>query len=544
MLTDTLSSRARDWSLWLTRQPSVTGSAGEQALPGLLREKITATPALHEATCWLIEAEGDPLDRACLAVLVRGSGRETVLLTGHFDTVSVADYGDLAALATEPEALTAALLARLAEPVTPAEHRAKADLESGDFLPGRGLLDMKSGLGAGLAALEAFATMPERAGNLLFVAVPDEEVNSVGARALADALPQLQRDHDIELVAAINLDAIADDGDGSLGRAIALGSTGKLLLTAFVVGQPSHACYPFSGVNAAALCAALAQEMEWNPALADKAQGQTGMPPTLLSLKDGKAGYDVTTPETAFAIWNALSLGRGAEETFATFRALVDAATERFAEQLAERQQAVMGNVETALLQKAMVIEAATLFGLARSDPAMATTLESLAQKLATDGHSLHEQCRQLTEAAWRQSGLRGPAVVIGLGSLPYPAVALGDDRQSARLRDELEAARDRAVSRTGQSIRIEAFFQGISDMSFLGQANFADVHFIAANTPAWLSGVRWSGQVCNLPTINIGPWGRDYHTPLERLHTPYAFNVLPGLVLETALGVLGKQAQ
>ncbi|MGL4973791.1 MAG: M20/M25/M40 family metallo-hydrolase, partial [Bosea sp. (in: a-proteobacteria)] len=442
----------------------MTGSAGEQVLPDLLREKIAATPALSEATCWLIEAEGDPLKRACLAVLVRGSGRETVLLTGHFDTVSVADYGDLAALATEPEVLTAALLTRLTEPVTPAEHRAKVDLESGDFLPGRGLLDMKSGLGAGLATLEAFAAMPERAGNLLFVAVPDEEVNSVGARALADALPQLQRDHDIELVAAINLDAIADDGDGSHGRAIALGSTGKLLLTAFVVGQPSHACYPFSGVNAATLGAALAQEVEWSPALADTAQGQVGMPPTLLSLKDGKAGYDVTTPETAFLIWNALSFGRGAEETFATFRGLVDSATERFAEQLAERQQAVMGAAEAVPLHKAMVIESATLFGLAKSDPATGALLDALAQQLPAEGHSLPEQCRQLTEAAWRHSGLRGPAVVIGLGSLPYPAVALGDDRQGTRLKKALEAARDKAVSRSGQSIRIEPFFQGISD--------------------------------------------------------------------------------
>jgi arginine utilization protein RocB len=176
---------------------------------------------------------------------------------------------------------------------------------------------------------------------------------------------------------------------------------------------------------------------------------------------------------------------------------------------------------------------------LAKSDPAAAAALDVLAKRLAAEGHSLPAQCCQLTEAAWRHSGLRGPAVVIGLGSLPYPAVALGDDPKSARLRKALEAARDRAVSRTNQSIRIEPFFQGISDMSFLGQANVADVPFIAANTPAWNYGVRWSGQVCNLPTINIGPWGRDYHTPLERLHTPYAFDVLPRLVLDTAMGVL-----
>ena len=34
---------------------------------------------------------------------------------------------------------------------------ALADFESGDFLPGRGLLDMKAGLAAGIAAMEAYA---------------------------------------------------------------------------------------------------------------------------------------------------------------------------------------------------------------------------------------------------------------------------------------------------------------------------------------------------------------------------------------------------
>jgi arginine utilization protein RocB len=125
------------------------------------------------------------------------------------------------------------------------------------------------------------------------------------------------------------------------------------------------------------------------------------------------------------------------------------------------------------------------------------------------------------------------------IGSLPYPAVALSAHARAMRLKQALEAARNETVARSGQSIRIEPFFQGISDMSFLGEADVADASFIAANTPAWTSGVCWSGQVGGVPTINVGPWGRDYHTPLERLHTPYAFDVLPELVLRTALAVL-----
>ena len=68
----------------------------------------------------------------------------------------------------------------------------------------------------------------------------------------------------------------------------------------------------------------------------------------------------------------------------------------------------------------------------------------------------------------------------------------------------------------------------------------------IAANTPAWGQGIRWPATRATLgvPAINIGPWGRDYHTPLERLHTGYAFELLPDLVLATAMAVLGDDAR
>ncbi len=114
-----LTSRTRDWALWLTQQPSVTGSEGERILPVRLRERIDSIPALARAATWLIPVSDDPLGRSCLAVLVRGKGDEAVLLTGHFDTVSTDDYGSLAHLATGPLPLRDALLEQLADAATP-----------------------------------------------------------------------------------------------------------------------------------------------------------------------------------------------------------------------------------------------------------------------------------------------------------------------------------------------------------------------------------------------------------------------------------------
>ena len=534
-----MAASARDWAVWLTQQPSVTGTAGEQALPGKLAEQVRASSLLAGCDIWLIPAPNDPLERACLAVLARGTGAETVLLTGHFDTVNVADYGDLAPLATEPDALHGALLKRLADPATAGEALARADLESGHFLPGRGLLDMKAGLAAGLAATEAFMADPARQGNILFVAVPDEEVTSVGARALAAALPAICRERGIDVVAVVNLDCIGDIGDGTIGRAVALGSVGKLLPTAFVVGVPTHASHPFQGVNAGALAGALAGRIEWATELADSHGGQPGIPPTLLSLKDSKTHYDVTTPDAAFVTWNALTLRRSAGEVMDRFEALVRETVLRFSTDLASRRMAVTG--ASGALPDIAVLRASGLLAEAAKAGA-GPMLDALGQSLAAQGLSLPDQNQRLTEAAWQASGRRGAAVIIGFGSLPYPSVLVSDSKSARRLLEAVEEARQRAVARNGESIAVTPFFPGISDMSFLGEADISDVAVMAANTPAWTGGVRWGGEVGGVPTINIGPWGRDYHTPLERLHMPYAFGTLPALLLDIVL-TLGRSA-
>ncbi len=529
-----LAARARDWAIWLTEQPSVTGSIGEQELPLRLQARIRQILAFDSCETWLIPAPNDLLNRACFALLVPGRGAETVLLTGHFDTVTTDDYGDLTDLATQPEALREALLARLATSTSPAEALARSDLESGEFLPGRGLLDMKAGLAAGLAAAETFALDPERQGNLLFVAVPDEEVNSVGARALAAALPGLQKEKGLNVRAAINLDCIGDIGDGSTGRAVALGSVGKLLLTALIVGLPSHASHPFQGLNAGVLAAAIATRIEWAPELTG---GRPGVPPVLLSLKDNKQRYDVTTPEMSFATWNVLTQGRGAAEMMAAFEQLVGEALVSFLAESTRRRAAITGQTEDA--PAVPVIHTSQLIQEALGIAGGAERLNALGLELQRLGLSLLDQNERLTQEAWRLTGRTGPCVILGYGSLPYPAVRISQEPGAVQFLAAIEAARHRAVDRSGESITFTSFFPGISDMSFIGEASTADLGLISANTPAWATGLRWPGEVGGVPIVNIGPWGRDYHTPLERVHQRYAFQTLPPFLLDAVQSFL-----
>jgi arginine utilization protein RocB len=540
------------WALALTAVPSVSRTEDEAALPARLVGMLRARPAFAgrpEDVFELPVPDGLP-GLACVGALFRGEGPRTVVLTGHFDTVHVEDYGDLKPLALDAVALKAALVERLRRDAsTERERRALADLEGPDFLPGRGLLDMKGGLAAGLAVAERFAARPGRRGNLLFLAVPDEEVNSAGARAAAAALPAVAERFGLSIEAAVNLDAIADDGDGREGRAVALGTVGKLLPSALVVGRAVHAAFAHRGFGACAIAGALAAEVEWAPELAERTGGdEAGFEPefapgpTLLGMKDGKRGYDVTTPERVWMYWNASVHRRGPAAVMDAMGRLAARAAAALAEGLDARRRAVFGEGAGPLPPVPVLrFEDLRREAEARS-PDAAAALAAAAREAAAAGLDLPEQCRIVTERAWDLSGRAGPAVVLGFASMPYLPASLGEDEASARLaRAAAEAAAETGAAH-GAPVRLVRFFPGISDMSFLGQADEAAIRVVADNTPAWGAGIPWpAGRALGgIPIVNAGPWGRDYHTPLERIHTPYGFGVLPELIAGIVDRVLG----
>ncbi|RVD53429.1 MAG: M20/M25/M40 family metallo-hydrolase [Mesorhizobium sp.] len=536
-----LPACAERWALALTERRSVTGSEDEASFGPWLAGKLRQETAFRHAEIWTIEVEpGD--GRHCVAMLLRGGGRATVVLTGHYDTVTTRDYGELEELATRPGLLTPALGKTLATAETAAARRARVDFASGEFLAGRGLLDMKAGLAAGLAVCTQFAESINPAGNIFFLAVPDEENNSAGARRAAQALPTIADECQLEFAAAINLDAIADDGDGSKGRIIALGTVGKLLPTAYVVGVPAHSGFPLNGLNAATLAAAIATRVEWAPELTDQSRSEPGTPASLLSIRDGKAGYDVTTPASAYASFNVLSYRRTPGEVFDRFEQLCAQAASTCLGAL--KQRLGPGNEPAAI----DVVDNIALYRYEavadRLDGKAISRVGALGASLAASELSLPEQCRLVIEEAWRLSRLSGPAVVIGFGSIPYLPTNLSQTPAARRLRAIAGDIAANADGLYGCTIACADYFAGISDMSFFGEAAESSLDVVARNTPMWSDGVRWPAHrgLANIPTINIGPWGRDYHTPLERLHTGYAFSVLPRVLSQTCRALLNAE--
>ena len=484
-------SRTGELSIEMTRWPSVTESDGEAEFSGRLMALLGATPYFqkHPDNLLALDSHGSPARQNVLA-LVRGKGRRCLVLAGHFDTVSIANYSSLISLACEPEALTQALIDELAAKArNSAEDKALADLMTGDFLAGRGLLDMKSGLAAGIAALERFAELDEPPGNLLFVATPDEENRSRGIRSLRDALPAIAGKFDLDIIGGINLDASGDDGDGAEGRAVYLGSAGKFSPFAFVAGRPTHAGYAFDGVSAHLIGAEIMRATEINSALCDEAHGETSPAPVCLEAKDVRHGYEVTTPAHVWLSFNWLTHRRTPEDVLTEFHTLASTAMRSALDTQAQNAKAFFerqgsGRAEA---HDGQVLTYAELYALAVSHggQAAAGRLRALDQSLSS-GEDPLSTTRQIVAATLAEAGLEGPLVIVGFSTLHYPRVHLdsaGD--QGKTFERNMMAAAEACAKRHGTSIKAKQFFAGISDMSFFGhRPAVGQTQLLSSNTP------------------------------------------------------------
>jgi arginine utilization protein RocB len=523
---------------------SVTGGQGEIDLPRKLEETLRNRPILGgtSADIRVLGIPGDASGRSSLLAFVRGRGSRTVVLTGHFDVVSIDDYGLLAPLAGTPKELAPALIEKLKE--TGADPLALADLESGDFLPGRGLLDMKSGLAAGLAVLESFAAEPEREGNLIFLAVPDEENQSAGMRSAVSALSRFAEENGLEIELAINLDALCDYGDGREGQVIATGTIGKLLLGALVVGQEAHACYPFNGINAAHLAAELVAQFEVTPELTDIMEGEDAIPPTVLGSRDMKQAYNVTIPAKHWVTWNVITRTSSASAVFAIARRLAKAAADRAAERIEERRRSLHPGTTVASADTRVITFAEAMHIARDRQPGFEERFSAAAHELALDQRiDYPTRSRRLAELVWEASALSGPAVMLLVASTPYPATSIANDEHGMRVKTLLRRIAESVSERFKTPVTLRRQFPAISDMSFLVRPRPDELDFIAANTPLWGAGIAWpEGRGLDFPVINVGPWGRDYHHWLERANVRYTFEVLPRLLSEICRTVLSQE--
>ncbi len=446
--------------------------------------------------------------RPVIWAMARGRTARTVILLGHYDTVGVDEFAALdddrdAQIAFDPKRLRATMLERQARGL-PLPADMAADLEEevrapGSWMFGRGALDMKSGLAAGVHALEALSRT-RLDGNVLFVATPDEEHASTGMSVAAHELVRLREARGLDYAGVLNLD-YAPEPCGFHGL------MGKRAVGCLVLGTPAHAGAPGEGVDAAQLAAAIALGATTTPLTGLAEPGFGGRVPlaTLIQLRDLKHTYDAQTTAEAIVELNLISSAEESAWALNVVRAVVTVACRAWA------------NTVRSAGGQAPPVEVHLISELDDSPRSSGSSEAALVAARARTLESVRRSVAHVTR----------PAVVLFLFPPYYPAAA---PRESS-----VALAAGGVLDREGLPMR--GRYPYISDASYVSWRG-EPVEEIARHLPV-LGGLyrvpHAAAAALDLDVVNVGPWGRGAHGLYERVNARYAFGRLPGLIAEIA---------
>lgn len=520
----------RTWELFyqLCPIPSVSTSPGEGQIAQEIQRLLAQLPLFQEQPGNLIlEKVPGTAHAQVVAAFVPGQGRETVLLLNHHDVVDTGDYGPFRELAYNPRELTAKLDPQLVPP------EAQADLASGEWLFGRGVMDMKFGLAMQLALTEAYTTNHPEQGNILFLSVPDEENNSAGMLHALSILRRFQEQHNLDFVAAVNSEPHTPREEGF---SVQTGSDGKLLALVCCYGLETHVGELFAGLNSHLLLAEVTRLLELNPGFADSYAGEHTLPPTLLLAGLLRDGYSVSTPRGAYGFFNISTLQASPAQILTKLTTLAGTAMTNALEKL-ERARTTWakqsGETPPSQTWQPKVMTYGQLEASCREYHGQDFT-QALAQFIQETKDSAPDD-RALALAvldfvyAWCPD--REPKIILAIAPPFYPPVANGGRTpKEKRVLRAVEALSEQ----TSLTIHRREFHRGISDLSYCCLQNPEAVSkSLTENCPGW--GSRYYLPLAAMakidaPALNLGPLGKDFHKVGERLHLPSS-ELVPGLL-------------
>ncbi len=508
---------------------SYTYTAGEKEAERFLTDWFSTVPYFrkHPEFCGTYDIEGDLFQRKVCFGMVRGKGNKTVVLIHHSDVVGIEDFKLLKDYAHSPDELEKKLM----EVKDSLPQEAGEDLESGEWLFGRGGCDMKGGGSIQWSLLKRYSEIEDFSGNVIVVAVPDEENMSSGMRAAVKLLAELKDRYDLDYRMMINSEP-HQRKDREVG-VFSEGTVGKMLPFVYVRGYLSHVGKVFEGLNPVNIVSEIVRRTELSMEFTDAVEDECAPPPTWLYLKDSKKVYDVSMPLSMEGCFSILTLDQTPENVIEKLRTICQESFDKVLcdmRESYERFKRAAKPVAKDLPWKTSVMSIGELCAQAEASHGDSFT-KAYGEKLAELTVRIHageinvvESNFELVDLVFEYIDDMKPKVVYGLIPPYYPNVSnyyfqgLGERKDLSK---DLDAI---SYEKFGQHYSREYFFTGICDLSFSGlkkgaakeiekslreympmYGGYYDVPFEALEKIA-------------MPCINIGPWGKDFHKLTERV--------------------------
>ncbi|MCP3740033.1 M20/M25/M40 family metallo-hydrolase [Rossellomorea sp. BNER] len=504
---------------------SMTLSEGERQFPMKLQAKLQDLDYFQEFPEYLSLHNADIRRKFLTALYKHPEAKDTICLISHFDTVNTEEYGDFEPLATQPEELTKIFLERKDELLD----EVVKDLESGEYLFGRGTMDMKMGLVMHMSLIEK-ASIEKWPINLLLLTVPDEEVNSSGMRYAVPTLLDLQKEHGLTYKLFLNGEPVFEQKPGDHNYYIYSGAIGKILPAALFYGKETHAGEPLSGLTSPYIASFLTQQMEWNDTFQETSLDEKTPVPVTLQQKDLRLEYSTQTPYRSAALYNVFLMERNASEIMALFeRVANEAATacnEAYFKVCKRNKVDPIGTVKV-MRYKELLEYATNKFGIEFIEE---VKMEIYAHEEWDD----REKSFRITDKLMIQCQELAPSIIILFAPPYYPAVnSTGDEL----VEDCIKFVKEKAFEKFHLPAERIHYFNGICDLSYVNYTDSGEGWTaFESNTPVWGDSYTLPFKEMkrlNAPVLNIGPFGKDAHKRTERLHIKNAFEQVPLLVEE-----------
>lgn len=483
--------------------------------------------------------EEDHLQRKVPWGLLKGEGNDTIILIHHTDTVDTDDYGVNQELAYKPYEITE----KYKKGNIDLDELVKKDLDSGEWLFGRGVADMKGGAAIHLALLEEYTKNPDFKGNLLLLGVPDEENLSAGMRGAVSLLEELKEKHNLNYILMLNVEPHERDTEDV--ATIYDGSVGKLMPVVYVRGKLAHVGQVFRGFNPINLLSEIVRKTDLSPEFIESVGNTTIPPPTWLYMKDRKEVYDVSLPIAAAGYMNILTLYKPPKEIFDK---LYDISVEAFEEVINdinnsyEKYQEMSGKKLDKLTWKPNVKLYGDLYKEAIRDSgdeftnAIEKLMEEIKEKFNKNELSIIDGAYKIIEKTLDFVNDLSPTVVIALTPPYYPNTNNNMvSEKCTEINKSVESLINFAKKEWNQDYFVQNYFTGISDLSYaMFEEDSENIDYIEKNMLMWkdiyyipLEKIKKLA----IPVLNIGPWGKDFHKYTERVYIQDLFERTPILV-------------
>lgn len=536
-----------DEALALTKKlvsiPSMNNSdGGERAVADYMAAWIRELPYFkaHPDQVITQPLKDDPYDRINVVAIAFGSrsnSNETIILHGHHDTVGIDDYGSIKEYAFDCDALPEKIKSITSDP------EVLADIESGEWMFGRGSSDMKSGDAVNMVLMRYFTEhLDQFDGNLIFMTNPVEENQHTGIIESLNVLEELKAKYGLTYKMAMNTDFISPAFPGDTAHYFHAGAVGKILPCFYIIGKPTHSGQGFEGFSASMVAAEITRNIDMRAEFSDVYNGEFAMPPTVLKMRDLKPSYDVQTAFSAFVYFNYFIHNMEMDEIFARLRKVAEDALNTV-DTYTDEQNKVYCKMTGADYYKReyqlKVMEYSELYEKAKAlktdvdEDIRAITKQSLEENL-----DRRELCLKIVEyLANNILSINTPTVILFLAPPYCPRNTLKREiPEEGALLDSVVDLLNQLGQEMGEELKMMQFFPVLTDSSYLKLDDTdTSIKTLVDNFPDMKGHYDVPlDQIkrLNIPAFNFGCHGKDAHKWTERVHKEYSFGKLPIIML------------